>query len=113
MKANGSITTLTADEAKLYVLNDASNKNNSATSLSNSTAISVFGKYNSVVIANTLMMDISLFNQLNPGFDDALAKGTVYTLHLPADKAALFQVKKIEILKQSVELFLTSANTGK
>ena len=57
------------------------------------------------------MMDISIFNELNPGLDDALAKGIIYTLHLPADKAALFQAKKIEILKQSVELFLSSANS--
>ncbi len=111
-EGNGSIATLTADEAKNYILNNDANKNNSYASLiSTCTAISVFGKYNSVVIANTLGMDISMFNQLNTGFDDALTKGLIYTMHLPADKAALFQAKKILILKQSVELFLSSANT--
>jgi membrane-bound lytic murein transglycosylase D len=73
--------------------------------------INIYGKYNSVVIANTLMMDISVFNQLNPNIDAELAKGGIYPLRIPPDKVALFQSKKIEILKQSVELFLNSANT--
>ena len=112
-EGNGSIATLTANEAKDYILNNDASKNNSYASLiSTCTAISVFGKYNSVVIANTLGMDILVFNELNPGFDASLAKGSIYTLRLPADKAALFQSKKIQILKQSVELFLSSANTS-
>lgn len=110
-EGNGSIVTATADEAKQYILSNALNKIDTNSLVSNCTSISVFGKYNSVVIANVLMMDISVFNALNPGFDETLAKGLIYTLRLPSDKAALFQTKKIEILKQSVELFLSSAST--
>jgi membrane-bound lytic murein transglycosylase D len=72
--------------------------------------INIYGKYNSVVIANTLMMDITVFNQLNPNIDAELAKGGIYPLRIPADKVSLFQAKKIEILKQSVELFLNQAS---
>jgi membrane-bound lytic murein transglycosylase D len=78
----------------------------------NATTINIYGKYNSVVIANALTIDINTFNQLNPNMDATLAKGDIYPLRLPADKADLFQSKKNVILKQSVELFLNSANAS-
>jgi membrane-bound lytic murein transglycosylase D len=55
-------------------------------------------------------MDISLFNQLNPDFDNAIAKGTVYQMRIPSDKVQLFQSKKMDILQQSVELLLDKSN---
>ncbi|MFT4156125.1 lytic transglycosylase domain-containing protein [Parafilimonas sp.] len=82
------------------------NKEASLDVAGNSSAVSIYGKYNSVVIANNLMMDLSLFNQLNPDIDNVLAKGDIYSMRLPADKAQLFQDKKSDILKQSVEWLL-------
>lgn len=76
----------------------------------NSTTINLYGKYNSVVIANNLMMDINTFNQLNPDFDKSISKGDIYPMRIPADKVDLFQSKRADILKQSVELLLNSAN---
>lgn len=75
----------------------------------NCSTVNIYGKYNSVVIANNLMMDLSLFNQLNPDIDNVLAKGDIYPMRVPADKAQLFQSKKSDILKQSVELLLNSS----
>jgi membrane-bound lytic murein transglycosylase D len=107
-EGNGSVATITADERKNFTKTDTVNNSYSALA-ANATTINIYGKYNSVIIANTLMMDIGVFNQLNPNIDDVLAKGEIYPLRIPADKADLFQAKKNEILKQSVELFLNSA----
>ncbi|MEO8710514.1 MAG: lytic transglycosylase domain-containing protein [Parafilimonas sp.] len=104
-EGNGNIPA-TADNN--YVLQ---NKDAYLELAANAATINIYGKYNSVVIANTLMMDISAFNQLNPDIDNALAKGDVYPLRIPADKVQLFQSKKIDILKQSVELLLDQSNT--
>ncbi|MBS1746888.1 MAG: lytic transglycosylase domain-containing protein [Bacteroidetes bacterium] len=76
----------------------------------NSTTINLYGKYNSVVIANNLMMDINIFNQLNPDFDKSISKGDIYPMRIPSDKVDLFQSKKADMLKQSVELLLNGSN---
>ncbi len=112
-EGNGSVATMTADEAKNFITNNPTNKTDSYSALAaDAVTVNIYGKYNSVVIAHTLMMDIGVFNQLNPNIDHTLAKGEIYPLRIPADKADLFQAKKNEILKQSVELFLNSANSS-
>jgi membrane-bound lytic murein transglycosylase D len=68
------------------------------------------GKYNSLVIAKNLSMDISLFNRYNPQFDQQLAANGQYELILPTDKMQLFQVNKYQILNESVQLLLGDAN---
>ncbi len=105
-EGDGSIATETANKAS----NVLSNKDAYLDVAANSSTINIYGKYNSVVIANNLMMDISLFNQLNPGIDNVLAKGDIYPLRIPADKVQLFQSKKNDILKQSVELLLSTSS---
>lgn len=67
------------------------------------------GKYNSVVIAKNLSMDISMFNRYNPQFDQQLASNGQYELILPADKMQLFQINKYQILNESVQLMLGDA----
>ena len=110
-EGDGGVATMTADEARNHIFKNAVSNNDPYSSLvASSTTINIYGKYNSVVIANTLMMDLSLFNQLNPDIDNVLAKGDIYPLRIPSDKVEMFQSKKIEILKQSVELLLSSAN---
>jgi membrane-bound lytic murein transglycosylase D len=103
---------MTAGEAKNFITNNTTNDNSYSALAANAATINIYGKYNSVVIANTLMIDIGTFNQLNPNIDNTLAKGEIYPLRIPADKADLFQAKKNEILKQSVELFLSSAGSS-
>ncbi|MEX0636843.1 MAG: lytic transglycosylase domain-containing protein [Ferruginibacter sp.] len=68
------------------------------------------GKYNSVVIAKNLSMDISIFNRYNPQFDQQLAAKGQYELILPADKMQLFQVNKYQILNECVQLMLGDAD---
>lgn len=112
-EGNGSVATMTADEAQNYTFSNAVVKNESYTAIAaNSTTINIYGKYNSVVIANTLMIDLGLFNELNPDLDKLLAQGAIYPLRIPGDKVGLFQSKKAEILRQSVELFLNSVNSS-
>jgi membrane-bound lytic murein transglycosylase D len=73
-------------------------------------SLQLSGKYNSLVIAKNLSMDISLFNRYNPQFDEQLAANGQYELILPADKMQLFQVNKYQILNESVQLLLGDAN---
>ncbi|MEP6465293.1 MAG: lytic transglycosylase domain-containing protein [Parafilimonas sp.] len=108
-EGDGSITTVTGNDAKNYVL-AGDPKDNYLSIAANSTTINIYGKYNSVVIANTLTMDIALFNQLNPGIDNVLAKGEIYPMRIPADKVELFQSERTDILRQSVELMLSNAS---
>lgn len=74
-------------------------------------SIEVSGKYNSLVIANTILLDITEFNRLNPQFDKTLAEGKTYQLRLPDEKVLLFKAKRQQILQESVQLLL-SAGTG-
>ena len=112
-EGDGSIATVSGTDVNNYL----QNKDPYLAIAANCTTINIYGKYNSVVIANTLMMDITLFNQLNPDVDQVLAKGDIYPLRIPSDKVQLFQSKKIDILKQSVELMLSTSSamptTGK
>lgn len=108
----GGVTTSTAAEVKEnYSSNLFTNSNNTGFENEDNAKISIYGKYNSVVIANALMMDINDFNHMNPDMDKKLSEGEIYSLTIPADKVELFQSKKLEMLKESVQLLLSSANT--
>lgn len=72
--------------------------------------IQVSGKYNALVMAQYLKMNIAEFNRLNPGFDKQLATNGTYSLRLPADKMLEFQAAKPQILEQSIRLMLASAS---
>ena len=106
----GGWTTLTASESadKKTAIANAKIKADS-TRLINFETFSVSGKYNSVVIANALLMDITQFNELNPDFDKILAEGNAYILSLPAEKMVLFKNKRQQILYQSVQVLLSGA----
>ncbi len=82
-----------------------------ATLEENTATLNIYGKYNSIVVANKMTMDIADFNQLNPSMDEKLASGEIYPLRLPAEKIELFQAKKLELLKESVDLLLNNANS--
>lgn len=69
-------------------------------------AQNISGKYNSLVVANSLVMDISLFNQLNPNFDKLVAADKGYDLRLPKDKLELFNANRYIILNQSIMMIL-------
>ena len=66
----------------------------------------ISGKYNSLVIAKNLGMDIAQFNRYNPEFDNKLSMNGQYDLRLPADKMQLFLTTKYQILNECVQLLL-------
>ena len=109
MEGQGSIATVTKEEAKniatpVSIL--------SAEELAGSKTQSVSGRYNSIVIARHITMDIASFNKLNPHFDKQIAAGNSYELRLPNDKMDIFLAKKPDILNESVQLLLNAGNAG-
>ncbi len=67
---------------------------------------SITGKYNSLVIAKNLLMDIGTFNRYNPDFDNMMSINGNYDLRLPSDKMQLFLANKYVILNECVQLLL-------
>lgn len=66
----------------------------------------VSGKYNSLIIAKNISMDIAAFNRYNPGFDAQLQESGNYELILPGDKMQLFLANKYNILNECVQYYL-------
>ena len=106
----GGWTTLTASEsAEMKTAIENSKAKVDSTTLINTETLSINGKFNSVVVANTLLIDIAKFNELNPLFDKILSEGNYYMLTLPTDRMVIFRNKRQEILYQSVQLLLSGA----
>lgn len=105
MEGQGGLTTLTKGETENFKLSQP------VTTVADSkySVINVGGKYNGQVIAQTIGMELSEFNRLNPAFDKNLAMGNSYDMRLPADKLPVFQAQKLQILEQSIRLALTMA----
>lgn len=76
----------------------------------NSTELSLSGRYNAAIIAKNLDMDMKYFNRFNPGFDDMMATDGTYKLRLPNDKMNLFKANKYSILNECVQQLLGDAN---
>lgn len=72
--------------------------------------LSISGKYNSVIIAKNLVMDINEFNRLNPALDASLAAGNDYNLRLTPNKMDLFVANKYAILNECVQGLLNDVN---
>ncbi len=77
--------------------------------LANTETTEVQGRYHSVVVANTLALDITAFNSLNPGFDQLVQTEKGYTLRLPKDKMEQFKANRFSILYQSLTMTLQNA----
>jgi membrane-bound lytic murein transglycosylase D len=70
----------------------------------------ISGKFNSVIIAKNISMDIAAFNRYNPGFDNLLSTNGQYELILPTDKMQLFMAGKYQILNECVQYLLGDYN---
>jgi membrane-bound lytic murein transglycosylase D len=81
----------------------------SAKELTEVEMLSVSGKYNSLIIAKNIAIDIALFNHYNPGFDEMMASTGNYDLRLPPDKMQLFVTNKYGILNECVQMLLGGA----
>jgi membrane-bound lytic murein transglycosylase D len=111
MEGNGGITTVTKDEAKDLI---ATNGKNILTEeeINNSKTQTVSGKYNSLIITKNILMDITSFNRYNPDFDRQIAVKGTFELRLPTDKMEIFNVKKYQILEESMKLLLAPVSNG-
>jgi peptidoglycan lytic transglycosylase D len=109
MEGQGSIATVTKEEARNLVSPVSSI---SPEALAGSKTQSISGRYNSLVIAKHVTMDIAAFNKFNPDFDKQIASGNSYDLRLPGDKMDMFLAKKPEILNESVQLLLNGTTSG-
>ena len=74
--------------------------------LANLKVQTISGKFNSLVIAKNLNMDILTFNRLNPGFDNIITSNGSFDLRLPDDKMQMFQAGKYQILNECVQILL-------
>jgi membrane-bound lytic murein transglycosylase D len=103
----GGFTTMTAAEVAQA---KTQNKNTplilSAAELAGSALIEVSGRFNSLVVANELQINIQQFNAWNPGFDKALAAGEKYAMRISKDKEAIFLAKKNQLLLASVRAII-------
>ena len=77
----------------------------------NTEVLNISGKYNSVIIAKNLSMDIIEFNRLNPGFDMVMSSGEPFDLRLSSEKMDLFVANKYPILNECVHVLLNTVNT--
>lgn len=92
----GGFTTMTAAEvAQAKTQNKNTPLTLSAAELAGSALIEVSGRFNSLVVANELQINIQQFNAWNPGFDKALAAGEKYAMRISKEKEAIFLAKKI------------------
>ena len=111
MERNGGITTVTKDEAKDLVLSMTKN-NLSIEELNNSKTQTISGKYNSLIIVKDILIDIVSFNRYNPDFDKQIGINGSFELRLPGDKMEIFNIKKYQILEESMRLLLAPVSNG-
>ncbi len=105
MEGKGGLTTLTKKETE--ELEKAGElKGRLAAKVDNTRVQQVSGKYNSTVVAKVLEMELTAFNELNPGFDKFIAEGKAYMMNLPEDKMDKFNAHKYQILSESVEMMM-------
>jgi membrane-bound lytic murein transglycosylase D len=104
MEGNGSITTVTKEEANDIMLSLAAYKKNSLSEeeLQDSKTQEISGRYNSTIITRYIMMDMASFNRYNPDFDKQIATNGSFELRLPAAKMDIFNARKFLILEESI-----------
>ncbi len=108
MEGSGGWTTLTAGETLVQKANAAKPEEVvlSVEETANTAVLEISGRYNSVIVANSLIIDIGQFNKWNPGFDKNLSAGKKYPMRLQKDKVVLFEARKESLLMQSVRALI-------
>jgi membrane-bound lytic murein transglycosylase D len=117
LEGQGSVTTLTRDEAieqlsgsAMYVFN----RKLSREELESAQTESISGKFTSGIIARYTLMDSVEFARYNPDFDKVMASANnTYDLKLPAGKMELFAANKYQILNESVQSLLNGETAQK
>jgi membrane-bound lytic murein transglycosylase D len=103
----GGLTTMTAAEvAEVKAQKKSAPLTLSAQELAESALIEVSGRFNALVVANELKINIQQFNAWNPGFDKALAAGEKYAMRISKEKETIFLAKKNQLLLASVRAII-------
>jgi membrane-bound lytic murein transglycosylase D len=103
----GGFTTMTAAEvAEVKAQKKITSIALSAEELAASALVEVSGRFNSLVLANELQINLQQFNAWNPGFDKALAAGEKYAMRISKEKEAIFLAKKNQLLLASVRAII-------
>jgi membrane-bound lytic murein transglycosylase D len=116
MEGSGGVTTVTNQNLGFDAGNGAganpfdTKPKLTAAELETTATQTISGKYNSLVIAKNLAMDIVQFNRYNPEFDYMMANNGNYDLRLPQDKMPIFMANKYVILNECVQLLLGDSN---
>ncbi len=124
MEGCGGITTFATGESENFFDQASSRtvygnnntlRNNPYNTLPDTTSleievIPISGKFNSLIIAKNISMDIIQFNRYNPNFDVQLASTGNTELRLPPEKMQLFIANKYAILNESVYMLLNDTN---
>lgn len=115
MEGGGGVTTTANLNPGIQVIGNGANPYDIKPSLTpeeleTSATQAVSGKFNSLIIAKNLTMDIVQFNRFNPQFDDMIANNGNYDLRLPNDKMQLFLANKYSILNECVQVLLGDNN---
>ncbi len=107
----GGFTTMTAAEvAEVKAQKKITSIALSAEELAASALVEVSGRFNSLVLANELQINLQQFNAWNPGFDKALAAGEKYAMRISKEKEAIFLAKKNQLLLASVRAIIEGVN---
>ena len=105
-EGGGGLTTMTASETLIQVSKKPEEVTLSAEELSNTAIIEVSGRFHSLIVASGIMMDPVKFNKWNPGFDKSLAEGKKYPMRLEKEKVTVFELKRNDLLMQSIKALL-------
>jgi membrane-bound lytic murein transglycosylase D len=114
-EGQGSVTTLTKEEAKeqlsgssMYVFS----RKLSPEEVAGASTVSITGKYYSTIIARYTLLDMPTFARYNPDFDKVMASNNnTYDLKLPAGKMELFTANKYQILNESLQQLLNGSDS--
>jgi membrane-bound lytic murein transglycosylase D len=109
-EGEGGITTVTKKELKELLINPVNTLNEEE--ISNTKAYNISGRFHSSVILKYIDLDKTIFDRLNPNFDNKIAEDAKYELRLPTIKMNTFIVKRYEILDESMQMLLKQANGG-
>ncbi len=114
-EGSGGWTTMTASETQLQkqILADQKPEQVNPEEIAGTTTLEISGRYNSIIVANGLLLDITVFSKWNPGFDKVLSEGRKYNMRLPKESVPLFEARKNNLLMESVRALLEGTTAAR
>ena len=109
-EGEGGVTTVTKKELKDLIINGDGSRL-LEDELKNSVAHTITGRFSSAVILKHIDLDKATFDRFNPGFDSRIANEGKYELRLPVAKMNIFVQKRYQILDESMQTLLGTANS--